>query len=80
MDVISVINTFLLWLTLKDTREFTLERNPMGVISVDNSSLECPALKDTREFTLEIKPFHCDVCGKAFVQSNDLDVHKVIHT
>ena len=53
MDVTSVDNTSLNSLASKHTKEFTLERNPMGVISVDNTSLKFPTLKNTREFTPE---------------------------
>ena len=37
MDVISVDNISLKWQTLKYTREFTVERNPLDVTSVDNT-------------------------------------------
>ena len=70
MDVIIVDNTSLKSLTLKSTREFTLERklmdviiventlekNPMDVISVDNTSLKCQTLKHTRKSTLDRNP------------------------
>ena len=39
MDVTSVGNTSLEFLTLKHIREFTLEKNPMDVDIVDNTSL-----------------------------------------
>ena len=48
MDVISVDNTSLQCPALKDTREFTLERNHMDVISVENISLKCPNLNYIR--------------------------------
>ena len=49
MDVISVGNISLTCPPLKNTSEFTLERNPMDVISVDNTSLEWTVLKATRK-------------------------------